>query len=70
MEIDQLFVKVNQNSFNSILSIHTSFRDLIHMETKKKHTEEVEELNNQISQVFALLPQFLQVYSQFSYDSF
>ena len=35
------------------------------METKKKHSEEVEELNKSIDAVFEAIPQFCQVYSSF-----
>jgi hypothetical protein len=37
------------------------------METKKKHSEEVEELNKQIDAVFASLSQLLQSVCQFNF---
>ena len=37
-------------------------RLLYHMETKKKHSEEVAELNEQIDFVFGSLPSLLQVH--------
>ena len=35
------------------------------METKKKHSEEVEELNKSIDAIFDAIPQFCQVASSF-----
>ena len=50
-----LFVR----KFTSLLLL----RILIQMETKKKHSEEVEELNKSIGIVFEAIPQFCQVNS-------
>lgn len=51
----------------SFFSINRRRSKHIQMETKKKHSEEVEELNKQIDAVFASLSQLLQSVCQFNF---
>ena len=51
--------------FVSPFSFVSPLHSYINMETKKKHSEEVEELNKSIDTVFDAIPQFCQVASSF-----
>ncbi|KAM7453795.1 hypothetical protein BLSTO_05452 [Blastocystis sp. subtype 1] len=51
--------------FVSPFSFVSPLHSYINMETKKKHSEEVEELNKSIDAIFDAIPQFCQVASSF-----
>lgn len=51
--------------FVSPFSFVSPLHSYINMETKKKHSEEVEELNKSIDAIFDAIPQFCLVTSSF-----